>query len=49
MTDKVSLQDAALDLIRQAVAEDQKRNYPQAYQLYKSAIDLIIRALKGTF
>jgi hypothetical protein len=42
MTDKT----AALDLIRQAIEEDQKKSYAQAYRLYKSAIDTMIRALK---
>lgn len=49
MTDKAAYQEAVFDLVRQAMAEDQKRNYPQAYQLYKSAIGLVIKALKCTF
>lgn len=46
MTDTASLESTALDLIRQAIAEDQKQNFPQAYQLYKSAIAVMIRAMK---
>lgn len=42
MTDKA----AALELIRQAIEEDQKQSYAQAYRLYKSAIATMIHALK---
>lgn len=41
-----SHQSAALDLVRQAIAEDNKQNYQEAYQLYKSAIATMLRALK---
>ena len=38
--------EVALDLIRQAIEEDQKHSYAQAYSLYKSAIATMIRAYK---
>ena len=40
--------DAVLDLIRQAIVEDNSQNYAQAYTLYKSAIALMIPILKCT-
>ena len=49
MTNTASLESTALDLARQAIAEDQKQNYSQAYQLYKSAIAVMLRVLKCTF
>lgn len=41
-----SYQTVALDLIRQAIDEDTKQNYPEAYELYKSAIANVLRGLK---
>ena len=49
MTNTPSPESQALDLARQAIAEDQKQNYSQAYQLYKSAIAVMLRVIKCTF
>lgn len=43
-----SYQSIALDLVRQAIIEDNKQNYREAYQLYKSAIATVLRGLKCT-